>query len=177
MSKQVARGARNVSPSKQVTLERVYRASLEDVWDLWTTKEGIESWWGPAGFAVKVRHLDLRPGGEMRYAMTAVEPQQVAFMRAEGMPLTTETSITYTEIVPQQRLAYQLTADFIPGVEPYLVEHVIEMQQIGKSKVRMTITIDAMHDDEWTQRAVAGFESQLGKLETLLKSRAVGHHD
>ena len=31
----------------RITIERTYRASVEDVWDLWTTKEGIESWWGP----------------------------------------------------------------------------------------------------------------------------------
>ena len=31
------------------TLERVYRADVQDVWDLWTTKDGIESWWGSGG--------------------------------------------------------------------------------------------------------------------------------
>jgi DNA-binding transcriptional ArsR family regulator len=74
-------------------------ASIDDVWALWTTKVGIESWWGPEGFAVKVHKLDLRPGGEMLYAMTAVDPPQVQFMRQAGMPLTTEAKLTYTEIV------------------------------------------------------------------------------
>ena len=45
---------------KRITLERVYCAELQDVWDLWTTKDGIESWWGPGGFTVVVRKLDLR---------------------------------------------------------------------------------------------------------------------
>ena len=37
-----------------------------------TTKDGIESWWGPGGFTVKVRKLDLRSGGELHYAMIAI---------------------------------------------------------------------------------------------------------
>ena len=45
---------------RRITMERTYdAASLDDVWDLWTTKDGIESWWGPEGFTVKVRTLDL----------------------------------------------------------------------------------------------------------------------
>src|SRR5262252_9620085 len=93
-------------PRKRITLERMYRAELQDVWDLWTTKDGIESWWGPGGFAVKVHKLDLRPGGELLYAMTAIDPPQVNFMKKAGMPLTTEARITFTEIVPLRRLAY-----------------------------------------------------------------------
>jgi uncharacterized protein YndB with AHSA1/START domain len=27
---------------QRVRLERTYRADIQDVWDLWTTKEGIE---------------------------------------------------------------------------------------------------------------------------------------
>ena len=29
----------------RITLERTYEASLKDIWDLWTTKKGFESWW------------------------------------------------------------------------------------------------------------------------------------
>jgi uncharacterized protein YndB with AHSA1/START domain len=56
------------------TIERTYKASIDDVWNLWTTKQGIESWWGPDGFSTKVMKLDLRAGGELRYAMTATAP-------------------------------------------------------------------------------------------------------
>lgn len=170
MTKPVPRGTRSSSSRKQITLERIYRASLKDVWDLWTTKSGIESWWGPGGFAVTVRKLDLFPGGELLYAMTAVGPEQVEFMRKAGMPITTEARITYTEIVPQQRLAYVHIADFIPGVEPYDVAHLVEMYPHAKGRVRMVLTIEAMHDDEWTERAVSGWESELGKLDAVLSS-------
>ncbi|HWA72696.1 MAG TPA: SRPBCC domain-containing protein [Polyangiaceae bacterium] len=160
----------DANKKRRVTLERVFRASLEEVWDLWTTKEGIESWWGPEGFQVTVRKLDLRAGGELLYAMTAVGPGQVEFMKKAGMPVTTEARITYTEVVAPVRLSYVHLTDFIPGVDPYDVATVVELHASGDS-VRMQLTFDAMHSDEWTQRAVMGWESELGKLEGVLAAR------
>jgi uncharacterized protein YndB with AHSA1/START domain len=157
-------------PKPRITLERTYTASLADIWDLWTTKEGIESWWGPDGFSTKVLALDLRAGGMLHYAMTATGPQQVQFMKQAGMPLTTEGRLTYTEVVAQKRLAYTHLADFIPGVKPYDVATLVEFHSTGPN-VRMVLTFDAMHDEVWTQRATMGHESQLAKLEKIIRER------
>jgi uncharacterized protein YndB with AHSA1/START domain len=158
-------------PRPRLSLERTYEAPLEDVWNLWTTKEGIEAWWGPEGFTVTVRSLDLRPGGELRYVMTATAPAQIAFMNQAKMPLATELKITYTEVVPFRRLGYVQLADFVPGVAPYDVATRVELHQTANG-VRMVLDFDAMHDEVWTQRAVMGRESELTKLERL-----IGRHD
>jgi uncharacterized protein YndB with AHSA1/START domain len=156
-------GKANSRSDGKIVIERRYAASIDDVWELWTTKEGIESWWGPGGFSVKVDELDLRAGGEMRYAMTAVDSAQVQFMKQAGMPLTTEAKLTYTAIVPGKSIAYTHRVDFISGVEPYDVRNKVEFFAEG-GNVRMVLTLDPMHSDEWTQRAVMGNESQLVKL-------------
>jgi len=153
---------------KRITIERTFDAPLEDVWELWTTKEGIESWWGPNGFMVKVRKIDLRPGGELEYAMIAVGEGEIAYMKKAGMPVSTEHRITYTEITPQERLVYTQKADFIPGVDPYDVGTMVEFHPSGQG-VRMVLTIDAMHDEHWTNMAVMGWESELGKLAKVLQ--------
>ncbi len=155
------------APHQKITIEREYKAAIEDVWDLWTTKKGFESWWGPGGFAAKVLKLDLRAGGEMRYEMTAVAPAQIEFMKRAGIPLTVEARIAYTEVVALKRLAYTHLADFIPGVEPYDVATVVEFHS-KKHSVRMVLTLDRMHSDEWTERSVMGWEGQLEKLATIL---------
>jgi uncharacterized protein YndB with AHSA1/START domain len=162
-------GTQPQSARKRVTLERTFDAPLEDVWELWTTKGGIESWWGPEGFKVEVRSLDLRPGGEMKYAMIATAPDQIDFMKKAGMPVTNEHRLTFTEIVPLSRLAYSHDADFIPGVEPYQVATMVEFEA-GADGVRMRLTFDAMHDEHWTEMAVLGWESELGKLAAVLKA-------
>jgi uncharacterized protein YndB with AHSA1/START domain len=105
----------------QFSIQRTYAASIDEAWALWTTKSGIESWWGPEGFNVTVTSLDLRPGDHLVYLMTAVAPDQAAFMRRAGMPLTSECKVAYTEISPPSRLAYKTLADFVPGVAPYEV--------------------------------------------------------
>ena len=64
-------------------------------------------------------------------------------------------------------------ADFIPGVEPYDVATVVELHATSEG-VRMVLRFDAMHSDEWTERAVMGWESELGKLATKLDDRLAG---
>lgn len=160
----------NTAARAQFSIKRDYVGSIEEVWALWTTKSGIESWWGPEGFAVAVTSLDLRPGGQLIYLMTAEAPEQIAFMKAAGMPLTSECKVTYTEVSPMSRLAYKTLADFVPGVAPYEVGTVVELKQVA-DQVQLVITFDAMHDDVWTQRARAGHESQLRKLDALVSAR------
>jgi uncharacterized protein YndB with AHSA1/START domain len=151
----------------QFSIERTYAAPIDQAWELWTTKAGIESWWGPEGFDVGVTSLDLRPGGELIYLMTATAPEQVGFMKQAGMPLSTECKVVYTEVTPPTRLAYKTLADFVPNVAPYEVATVVELRSEGEG-VKVIITFDAMHDDIWTERARAGHESQMRKLDALL---------
>lgn len=153
-----------------MSLERTFKAPIEDIWELWTTREGIESWWGPDGFAVEVRKLDLHPGGELVYAMTATAPEQIEFIKNAGMPLTHESRIIYVEITPPRKLAYTQIADFVPGVKAYEVATTVELEE-SPLGVRMVLTFDAMHDEHWTSLAVMGWESELGKLARLLEPR------
>jgi uncharacterized protein YndB with AHSA1/START domain len=153
---------------RRVSIERTLNAAIGDVWELWTTKDGIESWWGPPGFEVKVRRLDFRRGGELLYAMTAVAPDQIEFIKKAGMQLTTESLVRYTEVVPLKRLAFTQMADFIPNVKPYEVATIVELATHAQG-VRMVLTLDAMHDEYWTKMAVMGWESEIDKLAKLLK--------
>ena len=154
----------------KLTLERTFKASISEVWDLWTTREGIEAWWGPEGFSVTVSALDLRPGGDLLYTMSAVEAEQMEYMVKAGMPLSTDHKLTFTEVDPPRRLAYKDMADFIPGVEPYEVRTVIELAEV-EDGVRMLLTFDRMHDERWTELARMGRESELARLAEVLAAR------
>ena len=152
------------APRRRINLERTYQATLDDVWALWTTKDGIESWWGPDGFHVEVRSLDLRPDGILAYAMFASRPEMVAFMKQAGMPIVTEHRVTYRVIEAPRRLVYDHPVDFVPGVATYDVETVVELEAVADGQVHMRLTIDPMHDDLWTERATMGWASELAKL-------------
>ena len=158
-----------IAARAQFSIQRTYAASINEAWALWTTKSGIESWWGPEGFDVNVTSLDLRPGGHLIYLMTVVALEQVAFMKRAGMPLTSECKTIYTEVSPPSRLAYTTLADFVPGVAPYEVATVVQLEPAADG-VKLIITFDAMHDEVWTERARLGHESQLRKLDALIAS-------
>ena len=153
-----------------VRVERQYEGVVEDLWYLWTTKEGFESWWGPEGFRVEVRKLDLRVGGELVYDMIAVDPEQVEFLRKSNMPASHGTRGVFAEIVPLQRLAITHMIDFIPKVRPYENTILAEFFPEG-TYVRMVITVDEHLTPEWTQRSIQGLESQLTKVPGALAAR------
>jgi uncharacterized protein YndB with AHSA1/START domain len=53
--------------ASKVVIERTYLARVEELWELWTTRQGFESWWGPEGFVTQVSALEARVGGSLSY--------------------------------------------------------------------------------------------------------------
>ena len=148
----------------KIVIERTYRARLQEIWDLWTTKEGFESWWGPQGFRVEVSALEARVGGPLVYDMIADTPEMVAAMRQAGQPERHATRGKFSELQPQRRLALTHLIDFLPGVATYESTIAVEFFPSGDN-VRMVVTLDPMHDDQFTQMQSQGFTSQLSKLD------------
>ncbi len=151
-------------PRATIVLERTYRADLAELWALWTTKAGFESWWGPEGFRVEVHVLEPEVGGRLHYDMVAAAPAQIAAMQSMGQPTSHPTHATFTEVAPPHRLAITHVVDFVPGVAPYDSTVVVELRPVG-AEVHMVVTLHAMHDDQWTKMATMGWTSQLGKLD------------
>jgi uncharacterized protein YndB with AHSA1/START domain len=152
------------APRRSVVVERTYRARVQDLWDLWTTKEGFESWWGPVGFRVEVHAIEPRPGGALVYDMIADAPEQIAAMREMGMAPSHSTRGKFVEVKRLERLAITHLIDFLPGVKPYDSTMVVEFHPVGES-VRMVVTFSPMHDEETSQMQKEGFAGQLTKLD------------
>lgn len=158
--------------TKRISLRRTFKAPLDLVWHMWTTKDGIESWWGPPGFEVIVNKLELRKGGALEYVMTAVGAEQVAFMKQANQPLSMTLKARYTRVDPKTNAAWMNLADFIPGIEPYEVETRLTLTTVDSMYTRVDLDFDAMHDDFYTQMAKQGWEGELGKLEEAIQKRS-----
>ena len=152
---------------KTFTLERMLKASPEKVWRMWTTKEGLERWWGPEGFSVQVHRLDLRVGGRLELTMGTEVPEIVAMLKASGVGASNSLVCTYTEIEPNRRLVYENLVDFVPGVPAYTATTRVELTPVPGG-TRLALTNDLMHSPEWTANARLGWEQELGKLERAL---------
>lgn len=79
---------------REIMITRTVKAPRALVWKVCTDPQHIDRWWGPNGFTNKTLAFDLRVGGEWKYTMTA----------ADGTVFP--NLITYTEVAPIDRLAY-----------------------------------------------------------------------
>lgn len=147
-----------------IVLERNYRTTLATIWNLWTTKVGFESWWGPQGFRVEVAELQAQPGGALRYDMIADTPEMIAAMQQMGQPTRHATQSYFREMHAMQHLVITSTIDFLPGVTPYEASITVKFAERDGS-VHLTITLDPMHDATFTSMQEQGFTSQLTKLD------------
>jgi len=152
------------APLTPVVIERTYDAAVEDLWALWATKAGFESWWGPEGFRVEVHAMEAVPGGALHYDMIADSPEAIVAMRNMGQPLSHNTHGRFDEFRPHSRLTLKHVIDFIAGVDPYesLIE--VDFEPLG-DRARMVVTIHPHRDAHWTRMATEGFRSQLTKLD------------
>ena len=149
---------------QSLVIERRYKARVEDLWALWTTRDGFESWWGPDGFRVEVHALEARAGGALSYDMIADAPEAIAAMKQMGQPLSHGTRGWFEELVPNQWLVLMHSVDFVPGMDPYDSRIDVSFAQIGEESL-MVVTLHPHRDPMWTQMSAQGFTSQLGKLD------------
>ncbi|MEQ1812590.1 MAG: SRPBCC domain-containing protein [Terricaulis sp.] len=143
---------------------RTYRATPKQVWDLWTTKEGFESWWAPEGCRVEVREIDARPGGVLRYDMIADTPETIVAMQDIGLPLVNANHGRFTEFKPRSRLVLTWTIDFVPGIDAYETEIAVNLTADGES-VRMVVEFSGMHRDDFTKLQEDAFAGVLARLD------------
>ena len=79
---------------REIVITRTVKAPRALVWKACTEPAHIDQWWGPNGFANKTLSLDLRVGGQWKYTMTGPDGK------------VWPNLITYTEVTPIDRLAY-----------------------------------------------------------------------
>lgn len=161
---------KNADPQR-IRVERIYDAPVEELWALWTTKEGLEEWFGPEGAQVEVPTLELRTGGAFEHVKTAVGADQVAYMTKVGRPLITRVRGHFVEVVHHERLHMRMTIDFLPGVAPYPYDIRVEFHS-ELERVRMVVTADVHPDAEMTRLAALGLSGQLRRLDAVLAARS-----
>ena len=57
--------------TKELTINRVFNAPRELVWNAWTNQEHIEQWWGPKGFTNPVCEWNAKVGNKILIHMKA----------------------------------------------------------------------------------------------------------
>jgi len=128
-------------------IERVWSGPIDLIWELWTTAEGVASWFGPRGFTVEVEQFELREGGAFVYVM-----------RSDGAPADAGRRMvsTVTVVEPPHTLVYE---------SPFGGESMTTAVTFSEvdGGVRMVLTIDATKP-EMTGGATKGWMSSLERF-------------
>ena len=156
-----------------LVIERTYKADVDDLWHLWTTKEGFQSWWGPEQFRADVHKIEARLGGVLHYNMVANTPEAVKAMEGMGAPTSQPCRGSFCEFKQNERLVLTQVIDFLPGVAPYDSTIAVDFLPATDGWVRMVITLSQMHDPATTAMQKEGFTSQLSKLDRHYESTAL----
>lgn len=152
----------------KIQFVNTYAAPIKSLWDLWITKEGFESWFGPVGFRTEVYSIDFVIGGKLSWAMIAESPEIKAFMEQSGQALKTDHIFVFTQINYPHSFTYKANIDFLEDVPPYENEVSVSFVETT-SGTQMTILIDPLHDQIWTERAKLGWQSQLTKINGIFR--------
>ena len=82
--------AKNEEANRELYIKKMLHASIEEVWEVWTTAAHIANWWGPSGFTNTIYKMDVRAGGEWLLTMHGPDgkryPNKSVFI--EILPLT-----------------------------------------------------------------------------------------
>jgi uncharacterized protein YndB with AHSA1/START domain len=110
---------------KQIEVVREFDAPRHLVFRAYTEPDLIKRWWAGRRGGVTVAEVDLRVGGDYRYAMSAEEGFEVAF---HG---------TFKEVVPNERVVYTEIYEGQPDEEALTT--VTFEERDGRTVLRMLI--------------------------------------
>jgi len=78
----------------QLIHTRMLNAPRELVWDVWTKPEHIKEWWGPNGFTLTHKSMQVKKGGQWKFTM-------------HGFGKDFENKVEYLEVIKPSLLTYR----------------------------------------------------------------------
>jgi uncharacterized protein YndB with AHSA1/START domain len=95
---------------REISATRIFDASRELVWKMFTEPDHIAHWWGPNGFTNTIYEMDVRPGGVWSFTMHGPDGRDY------------RNKSVYVEVVKPERIVFdhvsgplfRATIDFTP---------------------------------------------------------------
>jgi uncharacterized protein YndB with AHSA1/START domain len=157
---------------RQLTINRLFNAPRDSLWQAWTDSSLIQRWWGPKDFTAPVVNTNMVEGGDYLYCMRAPDSKDYW---SKGRYLTIDqpnrTIVTDSfadaqgNIVPASY--YHLSAAF-----PLESIVVIEMQKIQNQLSKLTIRYAGIPSEDF-ENAKAGWLQSLEKLAAVVEQTHV----
>ncbi|BBZ02130.1 hypothetical protein MCHIJ_15670 [Mycolicibacterium chitae] len=156
--------------TKELDLERTYRAPIATVWDAWTQPDMLRQWWGPEKTFVPECRIGLTVGGEIHIVMEAGE--EMGKYQGTRWPM----SGTFTRIEEPVRLTYDARSWTEGEEDGSTIQHTNDVtlsEADGETTVKLHVTITqigpkakmAAFGMKW------GYKAQFDKLAKFLAAQ------
>lgn len=111
----------------ELYISRLYDAPLKMVWDAWTDPKQVAKWWGPRGYSLTIKHMDVKTGGSWSYVMHG----------PDGTDYNNKT--IYLEVEKYSRMVYDHGGN---DDRPPLFRVTVDFTEVaGKTKMEMTMAL------------------------------------
>lgn len=146
----------------QLIHTRLLNAPRELVWEVWTNPEHIKEWWGPDGFTLTHKSMEVKPGKVWDFVM-------------HGMGRDFGNIVQYIEVVKPALLSYKhagYSEDY-----SFMVTIAFENKG-GKTLLTMKSTFKSIAIIEELNRqvnAIEGGKQTLNRMEQYLKKLNLNH--
>ena len=138
---------------REIVLSRVINAPRELVFSAWTDPRHLPQWFGPAGFRIETRSIDIRVNGEWRFDMIA----------PDGTRYTNRMHFRRIETPHLIEIDHGADKDNDPGV--FRTTITFDEQSDGKT----VITLRQLHPTKAQREATIGFGAVEFGYQTLEK--------
>ena len=144
----------------QILITREFDGPKELVYKAYTTPELVERWWTAGRGDMTVCEIDLRVGGQWRYAMNAGDFGEVAFHGE------------YREIVPNERLVSTEVYEGMPDAEA--LDTLTLTEQDGRTVLTLLVEHESKEDrDGHVQSGMEdGLQDAFDRLEQVVAELA-----
>jgi uncharacterized protein YndB with AHSA1/START domain len=136
------------SKKRELTIERVFDAPRDLVFQAWTEPEHMAQWWGPRGFTLPICEMEFRAGGKFRFVMRGPDGKEYPF---QG---------TYLEIAEAERILFQGVIHDEPGHQVWTTVTFAD----DKGKTKVTVQQTYSFESDATRGAQEGWRQTLDRL-------------
>jgi uncharacterized protein YndB with AHSA1/START domain len=139
---------------REIATTRIFAATRELVWEVWTDPKHLAKWWGPNGFTITTKEYDLRVGGKWLFTMHGPDGTDY------------RNDITYTEVIEPEKIAYD------HGPSPiFNVMVLFEAENETHTKLSFRMVFPTMEERDRTVEkfgAIEGLNQTMGRLDEYL---------
>lgn len=160
------------SETERMAITRVFDASRDLVWRVWTDPSYVRQWWGPKGFTAPFCQMDFRVGGKFLCSMKSPDGQELW------------NGGEYHEIVPREKIVSSMYFSDPAGnkVDPAQlgIEHealddaqdVVTFEDSGSGQTKLIFTGNETMENATNSGQLEGWNQILDKFAAVVAGLA-----